>query len=162
MRRSLLLLVGLAIVLTGCQTQTGRWPWQKTPPPPPDLYEDGPVSDAPPANDTGLPISPSQRFPDIPLPADIKPDVRATYVFQSADFRIGRMVYTTRSLPNDVGQFYIRECPAAQWELQTVVEDSSGKQLQFKKGGEQLLVKIHEIGMGRRELELHLTPDAPP
>jgi len=71
------------------------------------------------------------------------------------------MVYTTKADVNDLAQFYIRECPAADWELLTVVQ-ADGAELTFRKQQEQLVIKITGLGVTRgNELVLNLTPIEP-
>jgi hypothetical protein len=110
-----------------------------------------------PAAEPGLDMSPNTRFSDIPLPADLRYNDR-TYVYQSPTLRIGRMVYTTRSDVNELVQFFRREFRKVGWQLETVVQ-ADGAELAFRKGEEQLVVRIQDLGVARGcELELHLTP----
>ena len=136
-------------------------PWQKNPPPPPiDLLEEEQEDEIgpPPVPEAGLRLSPEQRFPDIPLPVEVKEDSR-TYVFQSSSLRVGRLVYATRAQVKEIAAFYLRECPAADWELMSVVQ-ADGATLTFKKGGEQLIIRARDLGVARgREFELHVTPE---
>jgi hypothetical protein len=106
----------------------------------------------------GLPLSTNTRFADIPLPLGAKEDLDRTYVFESQGFRVGRMVYTSRDTVSEVAQFYIRECPVADWKLNSAVQ-AEGVQLQFSKGSERLDVSVQSPGVGRATvLILHLTP----
>ncbi|MBN2307891.1 MAG: hypothetical protein JXR94_02905 [Candidatus Hydrogenedentes bacterium] len=162
MRRAFAIVIILGLTLCACETV--QWPpWQpKVPPPPPELAEDLEQEAAPPAEpaavpEEGLQLASDQRFPDVPLPVDIK-ESEKTYVYQSSALRIGRMVYSSRATVNQLAQFYIRECPAADWELKTLVQ-AEGAELKFTKGAEQLIVRIRDLGVTRgREFELHLTP----
>lgn len=118
-----------------------------------------PIPPMDPVAPVGLPLSTNTRFADIPLPMGAKEDLDRTYVFESQGFRVGRMVYTTRDGVSDVAQFYIRECPIADWKLNSAVQ-AEGVQLQFSKGSERLDVSVQTPGVGRATvLILHLTPN---
>jgi len=161
MRRSLVLLVILGLALSACQSV--RWPWQKQTVPPPDLsdLEDEDLPEPPPPVEGALRVSSQQRFTDIPLPVGAREDPR-TYVFQSASLRVGRLVYTMRASMADLANFFMSECPAADWELKTFVQ-ADGAELTFMKGGEVLLVRIREVGVTRScEFEIHITPEPSP
>lgn len=155
----------LAIVLTvGCTTFPPR---QSSPPPVEDIdadsgnegsMMDAPIVDAPPP-EPGLELAIDQRFSDIPLPLNLKPDPDRTYVFENRTLQIGRMVYTTRDSVNDLAQFFIRECPAADWELDSITQ-ASGAELVFRKPGKRLAVTIRDLGVSRgRELIINMTPE---
>jgi hypothetical protein len=106
-------------------------------------------------------VSSQQRFPDIPLPVGAREDPR-TYVYQSASLRVGRLVYTMRASMADLANFFLSECPAADWELKTFVQ-ADGAELRFMKGGEVLLVRIREVGVTRScEFEIHISPEPSP
>ena len=157
MRRCVILFAVVALALTGCESLS--WPpWEPAPQPPDDLYGDVQEEDLlEPAPEPGLKMSPETRFSDIPLPVDLKFDDR-TYVYQSATLRIGRMVYTTRSDVTELVQFFRREFQKVGWQLETVVQ-ADGAELAFRKGGEQLAVRIRDLGVARGcEIEMHLTP----
>lgn len=114
---------------------------------------------ASPHGDLGLALAPQQRFPDVPLPADLREDTARTYVYQAPGIEVGRMVYTTKASTNDIAQFFIRECPAADWKLDSVTQAENGVQLIFNKPGKRLDVSARDQGLARsRELVLHLTP----
>ncbi|MCP4643943.1 MAG: hypothetical protein GY851_26100 [bacterium] len=159
MRRAVALVLLAGLTLTACQTQQVNWRFWERPSSdvPPELMEPGDVPIDPLPPEPGLQLSTEQRFPDVPLPLGAKQDDR-TYVYQSSDLRIGRMVYSSRSSVQELANFFIRECPAADWILDSVVQ-SEGAELRFNKNGERLVVKISELGVARgREFELHLTP----
>jgi hypothetical protein len=156
------LIPGLAGI-TGCETM----PFQKKDNSVPGVESDGssasiiqgsePMEPLDPIA-TGLPLATTQRFPDLPLPLGVKEDLDRTYVFESSGFRVGRMVYNTRDAVADVAQFYIRECPIADWKLNSAVQ-AEGVQLQFLKGGEKLDVNVRGGSVSKgTELILHLTP----
>lgn len=109
--------------------------------------------------ESGLALAPQQRFPDVPLPADLREDTARTYVYQAPGIEVGRMVYTSKASTNDIAQFFIRECPAADWKLDSVTQAENGVQLVFNKPGKRLEVSARDQGLARpRELVLHLTP----
>jgi len=108
----------------------------------------------------GLALSTEQRFKDIPLPVGIKEDLMQTYVYESRTLQIGRMVYTTRASVNDLAEFFLRECPAADWKAQQVVEAENSKTLVYTKPGKNLQVTVKELGFARgRRLIITLTPE---
>jgi hypothetical protein len=107
----------------------------------------------------GLMLSSQQRFSDVPVPVGVEKDATRSYVYQSDELEIGRLVYTTRSSVVELAQFYIREAPAAKWKLEQTVE-GEGAQLIFTKPGKQLVVTIEDRGPIRgRRLTLNLTPE---
>lgn len=108
----------------------------------------------------GLRLATDQRFKDIPLPVGVKEDLARTYVYESRTLQIGRMVYSTRASLNELAQFFLRECPAADWKLERVVEAESSKSLYFSKPQKHLEVTIKKLGFGRnRRLTITLTPN---
>ncbi len=157
-----LLVVALA---SACDTLPMR---QSSPPPIEELQAEGgnagslndqPISDAPPP-EPGLQLAIDQRFSDIPLPLNLKPDADRTYVFENRTLQIGRMVYSSRDSVNDLAQFYIRECPAADWALESITQ-TSGAELVFRKPGKRLAITIRDLGVSRsRELVINMTPEA--
>jgi hypothetical protein len=168
MKRCIVLVAVLAVVCTACET----WPWQKNrnPPvaqmdsqnaPPKDANTKEPYV-APVVPEPGLALSSDQRFKDVPLPIGIKEDSERTFVYESAAFAVGRMVYTSRASLYDLIQFFAKECPTAGWKLDNVLE-AGGKTLFFKKSGKNLEVNVQDKGVGGgRRLMITLTPDQGP
>jgi len=158
-----LLLLGLAVA---CDTLPMR---QSSPPPIEDLDTDEgnadnidarPIAESPAPPEPGLQLAIDQRFSDIPLPLDLKTDADRTYVFENRTLQIGRMVYSSRETVNDLAQFFIRECPAADWELDSITQ-ASGAELVFRKPGKRLAITIRDLGVSRaRELIINMTPEA--
>ena len=110
--------------------------------------------------ETGLPMATQQRFPDIPIPANLKEDFDRTYVHQSPGLEVGRMVYTSRESVRDQAQFFIRELPGSGWTLQSSTQAENSVKLIFGKAGKALSVDVRGTGIGRpQELVLHLTPN---
>ena len=140
---------------------------QSSPPPIDDLdsgsgnagaMNDDPIVDAPPP-EPGLRLAVDQRFSDIPLPLNLKTDADRTYVFENRTLQIGRMVYSSRETVNDLAQFFIRECPAADWQLDSITQ-ASGAELVFNKPGKRLAISIRDLGVSRgRELVINMTPE---
>ncbi len=147
-------------VFAGCQTM----PWQRDTMPPVELLEDtetsqGTVTAAPPQT-PALQMAPNQRFKDVPLPMKAKEDLDRSYVYESPSMQVGRMVYTIRAPVNDIAQFYIDACPAADWKLVSVKQGTGGAELLFRKPGKKLEVSILPLGMLRgKRLVLHLVPE---
>jgi len=151
-----------ACLLSGCQTGN---PFAKSSTPPPaELLE--PADTAPPTAEpytappeAGLALSPSQRFADVPLPQGVKEDPEKTFVYEDKTIQIGRMVYTSKASLNELAQFYIRECPAADWKLQNVIQ-ADGADLLFLKAGKRLKVNVRDLGITKgRQLILTVTPE---
>ncbi|MBI2422197.1 MAG: hypothetical protein HYV27_05150 [Candidatus Hydrogenedentes bacterium] len=142
-------------IFAGCQTSPFGGGGDALPEP--ELLESG-GTPAPPLDD-GLRIAPEQRFKDVPLPSNLREDYERTYVFESDNLQIGRMVYNSKASVSELGQFYIRECPVSGWNLDSTTQDDDGAQLRFSKPGRQLDVTIRRQGVGRAQLLiLHLTP----
>ena len=169
MRNRLLIVCLALLMLTACQSM----PWNKSSQPPAEGPGSNDTLDAKsldsldnkaaapaPATDSGLQLSSETRFKDIPLPVNVKEDLERTYVFESANLQLGRMVYTTRADINDLSNFYLRECPAAEWKLQNVLQ-AEGVSLLFTKPGKHLQINVQNLGVGQgRRLIITLTPDA--
>jgi hypothetical protein len=158
-RAYILILVGAIAFAAGCQSN----PFKKEPPaPPPDLElegEEARVSDSPALPEEGLKLSSQQRFSDVPLPEGVKEDAERTFVYEAPGLQIGRMVYTLRASASDLAQFYIRECPTAGWQLDSVVQ-ADVVTLNFMKPDKKLRVSIEDLGITRgTELVLLLVPD---
>ncbi len=159
-----------SIALIGCQSQDmPRMPWQRdSSPPPVELLDDTPQqysasqgseSQQSTAQSSGLAVSSEQRFSDVPLPEGVRADLDRSYIYEDSELEIGRMVYTSRASVNDLAQFYIRECQAAGWNLDRVLQ-AEGANLHFSRPGKRLEVHVRSLGVGRsQELVLHLTPD---
>ncbi len=147
-----------AALFVGCQSN----PFSRDPMPPVELLEDDPPArqTTAPAPPGGLQMAPNQRFRDVPLPQNAKEDLERSYIYESPEFKMGRMVYTIRESVNDVAQFYIDACPAADWRLINVKQAGGGTELLFRKPGKKLEVSVIPLGMFRgQRLVLHLLPD---
>ncbi len=161
-------LLGL-LALTGCQTGSPQWPWQKSEPMPPvELLDDSaakteeaPAAQAQPApGASGLALATNSRFKDVPLPAKAKEDLERSYVYESAALQIGRMVYNIRADVNEIARFYNDQCPAAGWALKNVQQATGNVYMLFTKSGKKLEVTVESLGMGRgQRLILHMVPD---
>jgi hypothetical protein len=148
MIRLLTLAVALCLTLSACQSRSSK------------------SGDAAFENEllapVGLQRAPAQRFPDVPLPLNVKEDTERTYVYETRSIQIGRMVYTVKESVNDVAQFYIRECPNYGWTMDSALQ-AEGIMLVFKQPGKRLLVSVTKTGLVDRGslLILNYTPDAP-
>ncbi|HQL93292.1 MAG TPA: hypothetical protein P5069_07815 [Candidatus Hydrogenedentes bacterium] len=168
MKRTLLSLALCCAFLAGCETM----PWQSNDDlPPVELLEESQpapaepaVSEAAPAapaeSGPSLTMSPNQRFKDVPLPEKAKEDLDRSYIYESPTLQIGRMVYTIRADQNAIAQFYISQCPASGWSLESVQQANGNANLLFKQPGKRLEVMVQPLGMGRgQRLILHMVPD---
>ncbi len=163
MKRTLIPLVLCCVVLAGCESM----PWQKKNDnlPPVELLEDSqptpdPAVAAPAETGPSLAMSPNQRFKDVPLPEKAKEDLDRSYIYESPTLQIGRMVYTIRADQNEIAQFYISQCPASGWKMESVQQANGNAYLLFKKPGKRLEVTVQSLGMGRgQRLILHMVPD---
>ena len=112
----------------------------------------------PPVAAPGLPLATDQRFRDVPLPVGVKEDLERSYVYESSSLQIGRMVYTSREPINALAQFFIRECPTADWKLEHVVQ-ADGADLEFRKPGKRLDITVRDLGPTKgRLVVINLTP----
>lgn len=150
--------------MAGCQSGM-QMPWQKSSAPPPvEMMDDSsataPMATPGPMLDPGLPISPQQRFKDVPVPTGMKEDFDRSYVYESPTLQIGRMVFTSRAGVNDLANFYIKEAPASGWILESALQAEGAQTLLFKKPGRRLEVRVQEQGTPRPNLLiLNLTPE---
>jgi anti-sigma-K factor RskA len=70
------------------------------------------------------------------------------------------MVYTSRANIADLAQFYIREAPTGQWQLQDTIEAEKSVTLLFNKSGNRMVVQVQDMGIAKgRRLTVTLTPD---
>ncbi|MDX9975903.1 MAG: hypothetical protein RBU21_23190 [FCB group bacterium] len=149
--KAIVLALGMVILAAGCQNWNMprlQMPGQSTQPP----------ADMPPTGQPGLAISSEQRFPDVPLPIGMTADVERTYVYDSGNLKVGRLVYTTRASASEIGEFYLREAPAAGWKFERMVE-SEVLELYFSKDGKRMTVSVLPLGMGRgRRLVINYNP----
>lgn len=154
-------LFALLGTVLGCQSL----PWQQDNLPPVELLEEegsraGTVTPPPPK--TGLEMASGQRFRDVPLPAKAKEDRERSFIYESASLQVGRMVYTIRASVNDLAQFYIDHCPAADWQRISTNEASGGVTMVFTKPGKRLEVSVVPIApLSQQRLILQLIPDQP-
>lgn len=159
--RTIALAAASAILVCGCQTSN---PFAKSSTPPPaELMEDSgtvpPTATDVPPPEPGLALSASQRFADVPLPQGVTEDFDKTFVYEDANIQIGRMVYTSKASVNELAQFYIRECPTADWKLQNVIQ-ADGADLLFLKADKRLKVTVRDLGITKgRQLVLTVTPE---
>jgi hypothetical protein len=109
----------------------------------------------------GLALATNQRFPDVPLPIGVSEDFDRTYVYETRDIKVGRLVYTSKSSLNELAEFYLRECPVADWRLLSSMQ-AEGIHMIFEKPGKRLEVSVRSQGVGRSNLLiLNLTPLEP-
>ena len=162
MVRFFAVLLVVALALPACNTSnmpTLSWGKKATPDQQPIEPVDSagaPVTPPP----TGLQLAPEQRFKDIPLPVGLTEDLERSFVYEAAKLQIGRMVYSSRSSIQDLANFFLRECPTAQWTLEKVLEGGT-KTLLFNKSGKRLEVIVQEMGLakGRRVIITLLPAD---
>jgi hypothetical protein len=158
MRQVIVVMAMLTVVLPACKSM----PWQQTSNP--SVAQMGSVDtktpyEAPIVPEPGLPLSTEQRFKDIPLPTGLKEDIERTFVYESASLQVGRMVYTSRASLNDLTQFFLKQCPTADWKLQNVLE-AEAKTLLFTKPGKRLEIAVQNLGVAKgRRVILTLKPD---
>lgn len=156
--RAIPVAIGLVLTLGACQGPLGTTnPFARKSEPVVDMNGNPGVT-PPPVAQPGLPLSTDQRFNDVPLPVGVKEDLDRSYVYESASLQIGRMVYTSRETVNALAQFFIRECPTANWTLQHVVQ-AEGADLEFRKPGKRLHIIVRDQGPTKgRLLVINLTP----
>ncbi len=154
MKKLVLMLTILALVL-GCESIPGFKTTSPALPPDSDLLNS---SGSTSTGVSGLAVSPEQRFKDVPLPVGLKEVPERSFVYQDASTAIGRMVYKTKAGMNELANFYVQECPAADWELKHTTE-AGAKELVFEKPGKRLVVTVKDEGFVRgRILILTMTP----
>ncbi len=151
----------VALGVMGCQTS----PFTRTSDDPmagelPEGEKEG--VEAPLLPEGGLHLAVEQRFKDIPLPVDLKEDASRTYVYETPGIQLGRMVYTSRASVNALASFFLEECPAADWEIESVMQ-AEGTKLVMRKPGKRLAIDIQAQGLGRSQVVIiNLTPVAEP
>ena len=156
MKRLWFLLLVPALALTACNSL--NWPWTSRSAPPAQMG--GSSGDLPPGGKAGLPLASQSRFPDVPLPIGLTEDKERTYVFESADIQLGRLVYKSRDSMNELAQFYLDEAQASGWKRDNI-QQAGNYDIYFSKPGRRLTVSIRDLGMGRgRQLILNYNPDS--
>ena len=164
MKQMTVTLSGLApvvvmLMLQACQSM--ELPWQKKSAPPVELLDETKQHTASTAAAaSGLAVSSKPRFQEVPVPEKAREDLDRSYVYESKDLQIGRMVYDIRADVNQIANFYLENCPAAGWSLDSVNEASGGVRILFTKPGKRLDVSVETLGLGRpKRLVLHLVPE---
>lgn len=114
------------------------------------------TTDGAPVLRTGLVPSIETRFADVPLPLGIKEDLERTFVYESQTLQIGRLIYTTKSDPTEVAQFYIEEAPLHNWSLVNVLQ-ADGTHLTFQKPNKHMMILVRDLGIGRGGTQLIIT-----
>jgi len=155
---ALIILVLVVLGVVGCQS----WPWERGPvetAPEADLFEEEPGVPMPAVPERGLRLSAEQRFRDVPLPVGVKEDSERTFVYESPDLQMGRLVYTLRASAAEVAQFYVDEAPAADWKRTRMIQGET-IEIVFVKPGRRLTVGVRDRGVARgTELTLTLIPE---
>jgi len=126
-KRGLVLMLAAVLLLPACETLRGNKPVAE-----PGLEgnsEDPAAYATPIVPEPGLALAPEQRFQDVPLPVGLDEDLERSFVFESPTLQVGRLVYGSRDTIAELTQFFIRECPTAQWQLRSVIEAQGGKRL---------------------------------
>ena len=157
MSRATILCLAAVLTFTACQSN----PFQRQSPAPVELSGGAPAGqEIGPLPEPGLALSPDQRFSDVPLPIGLKENLERSYVYESAAFQIGRIVYSSRASINELTHFFLRECPTAGWELTSLRQAAGRTEMLFVKSGKRLEITVGDRGFGRgRELVINLTPD---
>lgn len=150
----------LAMVFTACES--GPFAKKKSDPIADLNTSETESYEAPLLEEPGLQLSTEQRFSDVPLPQGVKEDLKKSVIFESAQLQFGHMVYTSKASENELANFYIRECPAADWKLISSFT-AAGHELLFTKPGKRLQVGVRSLGVGRgSQLTLRLVPETGP
>ena len=167
--KNMVLMLCCAALVAGCQTGNMRF-WERNSGdelPPVELLDDGgsgaggsvasrPLDEGP---SPGVLPAGKPRFDKVPVPLDVREDMDRTYVYESSTLQIGRLVYYTKASVVDLAQFYIRECKALGWQLDSVLQ-AEGANLLFRKPGLRLDVMARSQGVGRSTLLIvSLTPE---
>lgn len=160
MIRALALLVVVAVLLPACQS--GGMPWQKQQPPavsPVDTPSTMGAHSAP-VVPQGLARSSESRFKDVPMPIGLNEIPERSFVFENDTLQVGRMAYSSRAKVNDLVQFFLDECPKAQWKQINVLE-AEAKTIELTKPGKKLIISVQNMGpMKGRLVLITLTPDS--
>jgi len=164
-RLTLYLVIGIVMAhVMGCQSM----PWERDSMPPVELLEEteaqvGTEPEIEAVKTTApeaLQMATTQRMKDVPLPLKAKEDLERSYVYESSNLQVGRMVYTIRASVNEIAQFYIDNAPAAGWRLENVKQAEGGAELLFRKEGKKLDISVIPLGLIRgQRLVIHLVPD---
>jgi len=153
MMRLLVFLTAIGVALAGCQSLSLR----KSTPVPGSGFDGGDADLG--ATGPGLQPATQKRFDDVPLPIGVTEDLERSYVYESASLQVGRMVYSTRNSLNELAAFYINECAASGWDLESVLQ-AGGYEMIFRKPDKRLTVTIRNLGVRRgRMLILNYTPE---
>ena len=162
MTRLMILLTIVVLFLPAC----AHMPWQKdSNKPVAEMDSTAAAKDAqepyvaPVVLPPGLALSPDQRFKDVPLPMGLKEDLDRTFVYESGNLQVGRMVYSSRASIFDLAQFFLTECPTAGWKRDNVLEAENSKTLVFSKPGKHMEVTVQALTIGKgRRVSIILTP----
>ena len=151
MRRFVSLTLLLAAGFAGCQSL----PWREEPAEPlPEIepFEETLGVEAPAALGRGLRLSTEQRFTDVPLPVGVKEDLDRTFVYESADLQIGRMVYTSKASVNALAQFYLDEAPVADWERASLIEAEVIEMVPYLRAKQKWFVQGQKVAQQQTDI----------
>jgi hypothetical protein len=171
MLRWTLTMLCLAALAVGCKTT----PWNETPPgdtaaqqssggdpanafssqPAPAAASAGAAAESRTSGSAGA----STRLTDVPVPEKATADMERTYVYEASGIQVGRMVYRVKGGVTETAQFYIDECKALGWNLESVLQANTTNLL-FRKPGRRLDVSVQPQSLRSGNLLiLTLTPE---
>ncbi len=102
--------------------------------------------------------STSYDFPDVPIPAELRLDVKDSLVFEAKTLKAGVLVYKGRVDPLSLFEFYITQLPNNGWHLRSYFK--YGKYIVlFSKPDKDLVIRILEKGF-TTELFIWVVPRA--
>ena len=112
----------------------------------------------------GLIPSASQRFKEVPLPMNLREDTERTFVYDSKNTQVARMVYYSKDSLRDLAQFYIRQTKDSGWKLISTTQVDESVTLLFNKPGRRMDVNVSRQGVGRSNqlVILYLPEEATP
>lgn len=158
----------MAVLAVGCKTT----PWNETPPSdtaaqqggggdPANAFSSQPAAASATAQTdtrTGAGTA-STRLTDVPVPEKATADMERTYVYEASGIQVGRMVYRVKGGVTETAQFYIDECKALGWNLESVLQANTTNLL-FRKPGRRLEVSVQPQSLRTGNLLiLTLTPE---
>lgn len=86
------------------------------------------------------------QFDDLPVPQGLVHDRDHSFAYLHGTTRVAILRYSGNVAAEDVADFYRRELPRYQWELEMILGERDSRKLKFKKALEvcEVSVDLHE------------------
>ena len=88
---------------------------------------------------TGLSLSESLKFDDVPVPGGFRLNVKNSFAFQNNTVRVGVLTYLGKATSQEIINFYKEQMPLYNWRLLNLIEYET-IQILFDKADETCVI----------------------